>query len=218
MINTEKYKNIRTVFLIASFIVGVIGVFLNVAHSENGLSSFAYYTIQSNIVCIAACFFYIIQSFSKEKVEGYRLSLINGGAVMCIMLTFLVYHFLLAPTIDSGSAMIGPGNIYVHYIFPLLILADYIIFQKKGMFSYRMVWKWTLLPIAYCIFAFTYSYFGGRFGFNRHLVPYFFLDYIRFGYTGVALWVLVIAFGYICLSMLLVVLDKVLFQLTGKKE
>lgn len=204
------YKVFRTVFLMGILYFGITGVYLNVAVPSNGLRSFAFYTIQSNIVCILASLFYIIQLYMKKKISEKAMGVIQGGVVVCILLTFLVYHFLLSPSGSFDIDVIERGNLYVHYFVPLMILADYLFLSKKGTFSYKTLWMWTIVPIAYCIFVFVYSGLGGRFNSNSYIVPYFFFDYRVYGVGGVIGWVCVIAVGYLGLSALLVSFDKLL--------
>ncbi len=207
---TSVYKILRTIFLMGIVYFGIIGVYLNVALPSNGLRSFAFYTIQSNIVCILAALFYIIHLYSTKKLSEKTMGVIQGGVVVCILLTFLVYHFLLSPSGSFDIDVIERGNLYVHYFVPLMILVDYLLFSKKGTFSYKTLWMWTIVPIAYCIFVFVYSSLGGRFNSDSYIVPYFFFDYRVYGVGGVIGWVCLIAIGYLGLSAFLVSFDKLL--------
>jgi hypothetical protein len=47
-------------------------------------------------------------------------------------------------------------------------------------------------------------------------VPYFFLDYVTYGYGGVALWILGILAAFLLLSYVWVVADKMLGGLFAK--
>ncbi len=202
---------IRIIYLIVMVCSGITGVVYNVTQTQNGVGVFAYYTIQSNILCISAGVFYIVLIIKNSKVSEDMMSIVQGGIVMCIMLTFLVFHFLLLPTIDPTSDLLGPGNTFIHYILPLMVLGDYVIFQKKGLQKISYIVFWTLIPLAYCAFVYIYSGFGGRFGVENHYVPYFFLDYKRFGYGGTFLWILGLALGYIMLSGFYILVDKILY-------
>lgn len=217
--NNNSYRDIKKIFHITYLFlvvaVGTTGIVLNVTGTKIGIGTFAYYTIQSNALCIFAAAFYIQQEFSKQHIPA-QLSIIHGAIVMCIMLTFLVFHFLLRKSIPLNSDSPSPGNIYVHYILPLMIAGDYLLFQSKGRFRFSWVGWWMLIPLTYGVFAFTYSALGGRFGYNKYLVPYFFMDYTVYGIGGVVLWIIAIATGYIALSLVLVGLDKLLARLVGK--
>ncbi len=205
-------KLIRTIFLLATLYFGITGVYLNIAQSDEGLVVLGFYTIQSNMLCILAAIFYIFQLYNPKKLSEKMMSFIQGDIVMCIMLTFLVYHFLLSPTKSFDLSTLVISNRYVHYYLPLMILADYLFFHKKGTFSYKWMPYWTFVPILYCLFVFIYSACGGRFE-GGTIVPYFFLDYTRYGVLGVAKWILGLTVGYIGLSAILVSLDKLLGKL-----
>lgn len=201
-------KNIlHIVYLFLVVGVGTTGIVLNVLGTRVGIGCFTFYTIQSNALCILAAAFYIQQKFSKHKIPEKIADSIHGAIVMCIMLTFLVFYFLLRKTIPSGN-FLGPGNIFLHYVLPLMVAGEYLFFQPKGRFRFTWVGWWTLIPIAYGLFAFIYSAFGGTFGYDKYRVPYFFMDYTVYGLGGVALWLFAIAIGYIGLSLLFVGLDR----------
>lgn len=209
-------KILHIVYLFLVVVVGTTGIVLNVTGTKVGIGTFTYYTMQSNALCILAAAFYIQQEFSKQRIPEQLSNIIHGDIVMCIMLTFLVFHFLLLKSIIASGDFLGPGNIYVHYVLPLMVAGDYLLFQQKGTFRICWVGWWVLIPLAYGLFAFTYSALGGRFGYNKNLVPYFFMDYTVYGIGGVALWILAIATGYLVLSLALVGFDKLLARLLEK--
>ena len=220
MMKNEKtgivLTTVKILFLLGTLYFGITGVYLNITNTPTAWRSLGFYTIQSNLICIFACVFYIWHLFSKKKLDESLLALIQGGVVMCIMLTFLVYHFLLSPAQSFDINTLEKSNAYVHYYLPLMILAYYLLFCKKGLMRYKTMWIWTLVPIAYCIFVFIYSAFGGRFGADGQVVPYFFLDYIKFGISGVAKWILLLTVGYLSLSAIFVCIDKFSAFVYGK--
>ena len=200
---------VRTLFLLVTLYFGITGVYLNIAKTPTAWDSLKFYTIQSNLICIFACGFYILQIFSKKRLNETLIAIIQGGVVICIMLTFLVYHFLLSPSQSFDMSTLEKSNTYVHYYLPLMILADYVIFFKKGLMRYKTIWVWTFVPIAYCIFVFIYSAMGGRFGAENAIVPYFFLNYTLYGTSGVIKWIALITIGYLSLSIIFVTIDNI---------
>ncbi|MDO9629907.1 MAG: hypothetical protein Q7I99_08380, partial [Acholeplasmataceae bacterium] len=52
------------------------------------------------------------------------MTILKSLATVSIMVTFLIYHFILAPhiTADMTNVAAGYGNILVHYITPLWFL------------------------------------------------------------------------------------------------
>ena len=205
----------RTVFLVITLYFGATGVYLNIVSSSDWWDPLGYYTIQSNIICLFACIFYICNLFSKKKVSDKIMGIIQGGVVLCIMLTFLVYHFLLAPSNFSFSSL-ATSNQYVHYFLPLMMFTDYLVFAKKGTIRFKSIFLWTIVPIVYCIFVFIYSAFGGRFGAENDIVPYFFLDYSLHGILYVVKWVGILTVGYLSLSAIFVCIDKFIAFVCGK--
>lgn len=212
--DVKKVLHIIYLFLVVA--VGTTGIVLNVLGTRVGIGCFTYYTVQSNALCVFAAVFYIQQEFSKRKIPERLSGGIHGAIVMCIMLTFLVFHFVLLKTIPTTGDFFGPGNILLHYVLPLMVAGEYFLFQAKGRFRFTWVGWWALIPAIYGVFAFTYSALGGRFGYKESVVPYPFMDYTVLGIGGVVLWILGIATGYIVLSLGLVGLDKLLAKLARK--
>lgn len=209
-------KILHRIYLFLVVAVGTSGMVLNVMGTKIGIGSFTYYTMQSNALCVLAAVFYLQQEFAKRRISERWRDCLNGAIVMCIMLTFLVFHFLLREIIFATGDFLGPGNILVHYVLPLMVAGEYLFFQTKGRFRFSWVGWWALIPIAYGIFAYIYSAFGGRFGKDRNLVPYPFMDYAVLGIGGTILSLLAIAVGYMALCLVLVGLDKGLAKISKR--
>jgi hypothetical protein len=206
------------------------GLVLNLVQSSNPASLISYYTIQSNLVCLVLFIILLIleiRSLPAPAPEAWRnspwLSLLKGGCTVYILLTFLVYNFVLAPGIAELSTsyqLYSLQDLLVHYFSPLMVLLDYFLFDRKGRFKAVYPLGWTLLPLAYLLYVFVFASLGGRFYYGgiASKYPYFFLNIEKLGLAGVGKWILFIAAAYLLLSYVLTGIDFVLGKLADRKE
>ncbi len=198
----------------------IIGIIINTLEPLSLSALFSYYTIQSNILCLIAALAMIARDCGLFQLEEKKYAIIKMGVVMAILLTGLVFHFMLSAALfaEPHSPRFYLGNALVHYVVPLMMLFDYLLFDKKGLLGRRAPFWWVIVPYAYCLYVFIYSGLcGGRFA-GGAKVPYFFFDYERYGYDGVLLWVLLISVLYMALSYILVALDYVLGRKKSEKR
>ena len=58
---------------------------------------------------------------------------LKGTITMSITVTFLIYHFLLSGGYENRADIIR--STILHYIVPIMTIADYILFDKKGIYK-----------------------------------------------------------------------------------
>ena len=113
---------------------------------------------------------------------------------MSIMITCVIYHFLLAPIATNFYTL---ENFLCHYIVPLWFLADTLFFDRQGQYKIWDPVVWTILPLLYMIFAL----FNGlvlKLDIPNSKVspfPYFFLN-VNKGWDVVFKWCLIIFVAY----------------------
>jgi hypothetical protein len=161
-------------------VLAQIGVFAG----NFSLDFFMYYTIQSNMFAIILFAMLIVATFKGNAARYPRLSFI---CAISLLVTFIVYWALLAPL--SNFNLWTFENITTHGITPLLVLADFILFNGPGQLKYRDIYYCTIFPLAYVAFTYFavllgYSYYIGD-G-NYAAFPYFFLDFHRLGFGVIA--------------------------------
>lgn len=167
----------------------VYGLFLggcmkNPGHSRNMLS---YYTNLSNLVILVYQIL-VLASFAFPKSGFYsamRSPVLQYSAANAIMMTFLVYHFILYPAIkrkreamtdaEKTGGVITPNNLCVHYIVPLLSFLFWLLFGNKDL-SFSAVFKWLLVPAAYCFYILIRAALGINIYGKDTPYPYFFID------------------------------------------
>ena len=204
----------RSSVIYKSILVGfaLFGLILQFARSTSFLQTFSYYTVQSNLWVLI--FFTIILMFEFRKVPWNHpfTMMVKYMLSIGIFVTFLIYHFLLRPTLGEGSSQFtvgGLNDLLVHYVVPLMTMLDYFLFDQKGKMKWFQAPFNLIQPIDYVFYIWFYALLGGRFVFGDSVsqVPYFFLDTNRFGFDGVLIWSLLIALLYVVLGFLLYFID-----------
>lgn len=207
------------ILLIASLSTGII---LNVIDTTSVSAILSYYTLQSNIICLAFFVFILIVSAVKDDYqESDVYHLVKGCITIIIAITGLVYAIALGPIgfdmqIDTSGLKNFMSNFLVHRLSPILVILDYFFFDKKGKFKFYYPFLWLIIPLNYLMYVYTYSANGGKFfgiGGSRKYA-YFFLDYTQIGYTGVAWAIVIMVIFILVISFLLVIVDRVV----GRRE
>lgn len=207
-----KERRISVIFKSLVIICLLTGIVLNVINTTSITAILSYYTLQSNIICLI---FFIVIMCSICLKKNYRNNeiyyLVKGGVVIAIMVTAITYQIALAPNSFQMQATNRHwANLFVHMISPIMVLADYIIFDEKGKFKIYYPIIWLFIPLNYVIYVYNYSSRGGRFfgiGGSREFA-YFFLDYNQIGYKNVILAIFSIALCILLLGYLLFFFDK----------
>lgn len=209
-------RRLASILFKALLVAGcLLGIILTVRRTGNALASFSYYTLQSNAVCLVLFATLAVREARSpgDVPTGAGLIRFKGACTLYILITLMVYHFLLVPQLAltaPGYQAFSLSDVLVHYITPLMVFADYLLFDRKGRFRALDPLIWSLLPLSYLSYVFVYVSLGGRFGAKGSRAPYFFLDIDTLGQGGVVRWVLMIVAVFLALAWLLVLLDRLL--------
>jgi len=198
-----------------AFLLGIWGILATAGVFKNAFNpvTLLAYTVQSNI--IVTMFFGILlvktirrkerQSAFLEKPYGFfpRLSMFVS---LAIFITMLVDWFILVPiNVPRVSllSLLAPDNLVVHLFMPLLMLADYIMFNERGKLKKYDTLLCLIIPCLYLLetmplgFAHAVSYIS--LGMDTSY-PYPFLDVNKYGawvilmVAGIMLFFFVLAF------------------------
>ena len=189
-------KNAKVIFYsrIFLFIAAFTGVYLEIT-KRGGLGMLLYYTVLSNLLVVIFTGYLLLKMRSGgDSWQSPGILRLKGGVTMSIMITCVIYHFLLAPIATNFYTL---ENFLCHYIVPLWFLADTLFFDKQGQYKIWDPIVWTILPLLYMIFAL----FNGlvlKLDIPNSKVspfPYFFLN-VNKGWDVVFKWCLIIFVAY----------------------
>lgn len=192
------------------------GILINVIKTSSISAILSYYTLQSNIICFIVFFCIVYMELKKKDYKSDVYYLVKGAITIAILITGITYICALAPTgfqMDFQQKSLANktiSNLLVHVVSPILVTLDYFLFDEKGHFKRYYPIIWLFIPFDYMLYVYTYSSSGGMF-FNiggSKKFAYFFLDYEKIGYIGVAKWIALITSCILFISCLLVWFDK----------
>ena len=132
------------------FLAAFTGVYLEIT-KHGGFGMLLYYTVLSNLLVMIFTG-YLLWKMRREGDHWQSSSLLRlkGGITMSIMITCVIYHFMLAPLTKDFYRL---ENFLCHYIVPLWFLVDTIIFDKSRQYKCFDPIVWTVLPLLYMGFA-----------------------------------------------------------------
>lgn len=180
--------------------------------------NFLYFTIISNIFCCGLFITLTVKTLRDMKVKGiYGTSgvspHIKGEILISILLTMVVYHFILIPY----ALKINPyqtlkiTDIVFHYVMPIITLFDWILFDEKKKFAWYDPILWTIGPYLYMIFVFLQSRVELVDRINNHINRYIyaFLDVSLLGNVKVFFNVLSLSAFFVILGFCLFGFDRI---------
>jgi len=153
---------------------------------------FSYFTNLSNIfaaiVLLISGYRVLIGKRPSEADDVTR-----GTATIAMAIVGIVFGLLLTGQ-DLGST-VPWVNIVVHYVIPVVMVADWLFQPPRTRLEPRHLWYWLIYPVFYLV----YSLIRGAF---VNWYPYWFIDPARAGgWGGVVVFALAIAVGFLLVSV-----------------
>lgn len=169
---------------VAIVVCGVSGLLI-------GEHRIVYYTSQSNIITLGY-FAGVIYWMVRRGTTDPPAPRLRGAVTLWILITCLISHFLLGngasplPGLadpDPATAMVNLSLFLVHYVVPVLTVADWLVFGPHGVVPWRALPLWILFPLGYGVAV---EVRAAVFPAAPTRYPYFFLDPGERGYDWVA--------------------------------
>ena len=212
------FKSRTTQLIFQSFFcaIGLIGIVasLGVFDDIQNLrwDFYVHFTNISNYLCIGIVLAELIQT-AKKNVDSYVTTapFLKFIGVLAILLTFLVFNFLLAGQPDRDpQANWRIASISFHVILPIMYVLDWLFFYEHKKVKWYYPLASVLFPVVYIVFVYTRA---AIVNFNPevpYLYPYFFLNLDNLGVAGVVKWVAILFVGFIFLGYIFYGIDKLI--------
>ncbi|MFC5034327.1 Pr6Pr family membrane protein [Streptomyces sp. DSM 41987] len=187
----------------------VTGITIECVHTDP-LRVFTFFTILTN-AAIAITF-----AWSAHRATTGRPPLsprITGAVLLCIVITGLVYHLVLAnessgfseaENLAQRTGDLILSNQLLHTVTPVTVTLDWLLLTTPARFQWRYAYQWLALPLAYAAFALL----RGPLIDPPNRYPYPFLDVDLHGYPAVLRNAAVLALAFSALALLLITLDR----------
>lgn len=212
-------------YKIAFVVLGLVGLFLNTG-SPGDLDYFITAIQYYSIVCL-------IGAIALSLAEGIATALyitrvgpygttpfirrVKGAFVMLMVFEVVVYFVFLAGTSFTNSPDAGwLAGALVHYVLPLMYIADYVLFDPKGVFCGIDPVYWLILPLVYFAGIVVAAQLGNLF-FGGASYPYTFINPDQSDWVRILLNVLYLSVTFLILSYVLFVVDRILAALDKKR-
>ena len=100
---------------------------------------------------------------------GYERGALRGAVTIYMVITFIVYYFMYFGTALSRPEQLSVAGYLLYFVAPLMALADYLLFCRKGEFTAYSPVVWAIIPVLFNIAVFIVN----RLGFAMDTIPYF---------------------------------------------
>ena len=199
-----------------------IGVAIIAVFASLGLFDMAYrwdfyvhFTNLSNYLCVCLMFLEL-RDTAKKSLDSFvtTFPMLKFVALLGILLTFIIYNFVLAPRRDIKDSF-GVSSITLHIILPLMFTFDYILFYEHGRIKWNYPIVSSLFPLLYATFIYIHAaiykfdssiYYPGRK--DPFIYPYFFLNLDTLGVEGVMKYILIILFVFVAFGYVIFLIDR----------
>lgn len=215
-IKNSFYVLLFRIFSLLFIISGILRhlSFSDISHNQH---MFAFFTIQSNLLCLVLFILLCSCSYMEivnKTVYPYRFNhvVLRGICLSSIVITFLIFQFVLKRTnfsMYSGvNGTISTNDIFVHYLTPFFTITDWILFEPKGQISFKHPLYWLILPACYFIATMTRGYLiTGPY-------PYFFMDISSVGIQRFLFYLIILSLFYIIISYIIALMDKIFLHIS----
>ena len=211
-----KNRTAQLIYLSIFCALGLVGIFASFGIFDDVLNPrwdfYVHFTNISNYLCIGIVFSEFVQT-AKKKENSYvsTAPFLKFIGVLAILLTFLVFNFLLAgqPGRDP-QANWRVASITFHVILPIMYVLDWVLFYEHKKVRWFYPLASVVFPTLYVIFVYIRA---AILNFNPdapYIYPYFFLNLETQGVAGVAKWVAILFVGFIALGYIFYGIDKLI--------
>ncbi len=167
------------------------------------INFFSFFTNLSNLFAATVLIIGALYLFRHHEPTA-RDDIIRGTAVVCMALVGVVFSALLR-NVDLGH-LLPWVNIVLHYIMPIVIVADWLYQPPNTKLVFRQMWLWLIFPALYLVYSVIRGAIVGFYAYP------FFNPAKSGGYGGVALYCIAIAVMFFFFSLLLMTLGNKLKQ------
>lgn len=213
----QKRQILSVVFKALTAAAATLGILLQCGFFSGKLdfSVLTYFTLMSNI---GTAIYFTVAAIVEYRTGKAPLPALRGALQMCMTVTGVVYHMMLAGRFEMQGTL-ALSNTLLHYVCPICVNLNWLLFEQKGVFTWKMALVWELAPLAYSVFVYIAVACGAILGPYGQAYPYYFMDPSQVGGIGILLLVdLVMGIAFLVMGLAIVGLDRLLGRRTAAKH
>ena len=151
-----KNRTFQLMFQTAFCTLGLLGIIASVGtfnYTWRG-DFYVHFTNLSNYLCIGIMLAELVQTVKKNE-DSYvdKFPLLKFIGVLSILLTFIVFNFILAGDRDMYLNF-QINSVLFHIILPVLYILDWFLFYERGKVKITYPLYSTIFPLLYVGFIF----------------------------------------------------------------
>lgn len=170
-------------------------LFDSITKGRDVANFFSFFTIQSNL--LVALLLMTVGIYVLLGKSGRSVAYLRGALTLYMTMTGIIYVLLLSGYEQGLQTTIPAVNIVLHYIMPVVVLLDWLIFPPQKRLLFQKALAWLVYPILYLAYSLVRGIFVGWY-------PYPFIDPVTSGWPNLIGTSLVIALGSLLLTWALV--------------
>ncbi len=174
------------------------------ANAFDATRFFAFFTIQSNLIGVAA-FAWLVASRGRTRTRG--LELLRGAAAVYLTVTFFVVIFLLSGV--DVQLQLGWVDFVLHKLFPVIVVLDWVVDPPTYRLTLRDALLWLVYPLIWTALTLIRGASDGWY-------PYPFLDPANGGYAQVAATAVAVTVGFLVIAGIVVAVGNARSRLPGE--
>ncbi len=198
----KNFHLIFQLFIISAAVTAVCVEIILQKGPNTGLNLLSYFTIQSNIIVAVTL---ALNVYYRTNTPGW-LIVLKSGAAIWILVTGLVFHFLLSQVYHPVGIFMF-SNILLHYVVPIGVQLNWLIFEEKGTYRHRFTFIWIGYPTIYAFASLFRAKIDGFY-------PYWFVNPTKNypdgagSFVNVLIVIFVLAVVFSIIGNLLVLIDR----------
>jgi hypothetical protein len=157
---------------------------------------FAFFTIQSNLIGMAA-FIWVLLNGGRTRSRA--LELLRGAAAMYLTVTFLIVILLLSGV--DVQLQLGWVDFVLHKLFPVIVVLDWIVDPPTTRLAPRDTILWLVYPLIWTGLTLVRGAADGWY-------PYPFLDPAHGGYGQVAVTIVAVIVGFVVIALAMIAIGN----------
>ncbi len=160
---------------------------------------FSYFTNLSNIFALVVLLVGAIFLLQRREAN-LTFALVRGASVVGMALVGIVFGALLRD--EDLGALLPWVNIVLHYVMPVVMVADWLYDPPKTRLTFSQTWVWLIFPFLYLVYSLIRGSIVGFYAYP------FFNPAKSGGYGGVALYCVAILVVFLILIWLIMFLGN----------